>query len=393
MRSRRRHSLQFLSMTKTSKSLGLYIHIPFCVRKCRYCDFVSFPGCSASAMDAYVDRLCVEIAMRGKEMGDCCRVDSIFVGGGTPSLLSSEQMARICGALRKFFFLDAPEFTAECNPGTIEVEKLRSFKELGVNRISLGVQSLSNPVLKKLGRIHNNETAVEAMRLCRELGFNYNVDLMFGVPGQTLRIWKDTLKKALAEDPDHVSFYSLQLEEGTPMCEAYRSGDLELPSWEENREMYAWAVNYLKEQGYCHYEISNAAKKGCQCRHNLKYWHMEEYLGLGLAAYSFIGGKRFYNTSDMDRYLYAPDFGCYSEEPDATGLKGDFVFTELRLIDGFNEYDYKKLFGSDFAQDFAEALDPLINDGLLSRTDGRIALTEKGRDFTNPVMERLLEVI
>ena len=371
----------------------MYIHIPFCVRKCRYCDFVSFPGCSQGVMGAYVDRLCEEIAMRGSLMKDEYCVDTVFIGGGTPSLLSAEQMKRIKDAIDKAFYCVDPEFTAECNPGTVDAEKLMAFKALGINRISLGVQSLSNPVLKKLGRIHDNKTAVEAMRFCREAGLKYNVDLMFGVPGQTLRIWKDTLKKALAEEPDHVSFYSLQLEEGTPMCDDYRMGDLELPSWEENREMYRFAVDFLKENAYRHYEISNAAKEGCQCRHNLKYWHMEEYLGLGLAAYSFIGGKRFYNTADMDRYMYAPDFGCYEEEPDASGLKGDFVFTELRLVEGFDTEDYRKMFNTGFAEDFGEAFTQLINEGLLVCGGGKVALSETGRDYTNPVMERLLEAI
>ena len=394
MKYLRRHSLPFSNMTKTNKEkLGLYIHVPFCVKKCRYCDFVSFPGCGEETMEAYVQRLCEEILMRGEKMKDRYLVDTVFVGGGTPSLLKAEQIGRIWDTVRRAFDCSDTEFTVECNPGTIDEEKLKAMKALGANRVSLGVQSLSNPVLKKLGRIHNNEAAIEAMRLCRKACLNFNVDLMFGVPGQTLRIWKDTLKKAVAEGPDHISFYSLQLEEGTPMCDDYRMGDLELPSWEENRDMYHYAADFLKEKGYLHYEISNAAKAGCQCRHNLKYWHMEEYLGLGLAAYSFVEGKRFYNTSDLERYMYAPDFGCYSEEPDPSGLKGDFVFTELRLIEGFDTEDYKKMFGTDFADDFGEAYLSLIKEGLLTVKSGMVALSETGRDNTNPVMERLLEAI
>ena len=388
------------------KPLGLYLHVPFCVRKCNYCDFVSFPGQDEDIIKAYVDRLCEDITSAGERYAASYHVDTVFIGGGTPSLLSPAQMKRILKAADSAFLCgcefaekcgagisrcDGLEITMESNPGTFDGEKLRQYIERGVNRLSMGVQSLDDAILKRLGRIHDSGTALKAMREAKELRMNFNVDLMLGIPGQTLKIWEDTLKRVLAEEPKHVSFYSLQLEMGTPFYRDFKDGRLELPSWSENRAMYHRALEILKEAGYVHYEISNAALPGYECKHNLKYWTMQDYLGLGMAAHSYVGGRRCFTTSDLKAYLAGPMEPEW-EESDGHSRKTDFVFTELRLIEGFAKEDYKKMSGSDFEKDFAPAYQQLLTEGLLEEKDGRIRLTSEGLDKTNPVMERLLNV-
>ncbi|MBP5750132.1 MAG: radical SAM family heme chaperone HemW [Firmicutes bacterium] len=369
----------------------MYLHIPFCARKCNYCDFVSFPGQSGDVIGAYTGRLCEDIASAGERYADRYCVDTVFIGGGTPSLLDPQQLERILRAIDEHFRCDIAELTLESNPGTFGEEKLRAYAGLGVNRLSMGVQSLDDAVLKRLGRIHDSETALKAMRAAKKLGINFNVDLMLGVPGQSLAVWEDTLKRTVGEGPSHISFYSLQLEMGTPFYRDFKDGKLELPEWSENRAMYHRALEILKEAGYRHYEISNAALPGCECRHNLKYWTMQDYLGLGMAAHSYIGGRRCFTTSDLEEYLAGPAEPEW-EETDGTSRKTDFVFTELRLIEGFRKQTYREMFGSAFEEDFAPAYQELLQEGLLEETDGRIRLTSAGLDKTNPVMEALLNV-
>ncbi|MBR5980706.1 MAG: coproporphyrinogen III oxidase, partial [Firmicutes bacterium] len=223
------------------------------------------------------------------------------------------------------------------------------------------------------------------------LDLNFNVDLMLGIPGQTLEIWEDTLKRVIEEGPTHISFYSLQLEMGTPFYRDFKEGRLELPSWEENRAMYHKALEILKDAGYRHYEISNAAIPGYECRHNLKYWTMQDYLGLGMAAHSFLGGNRCFTTSDLKAFLAGPAEPEW-EGTDEHDRKTDFVFTELRLIDGFRKQDYQNMFGRGFEEDFGPAFMELKREGLMEEADGSVRLTQKGLDQTNPVMERLLNV-
>lgn len=392
--------------TKKHKSLGLYLHIPFCVRKCNYCDFVSFPGQDDAVKDAYVERLCEDIEAAGRTYGDRYLVDTIFIGGGTPSLLIPQQLRRILQAVDGSFLCgcefakecgaglgrcDGLEISMESNPGTFDAKKLRAFIDAGVNRLSIGVQSLDDGVLKHLGRIHDSETALNAMRAAKALHLNYNVDLMLGIPGQTLAVWEDTLKRTIAEEPKHISFYSLQLEMGTPFYRDFKEGRLSLPEWNENREMYHRALEILKRAGYGHYEISNAAIPGYECQHNLKYWTMKDYLGLGMAAHSFLEGRRCFTTSDLKEYLKGPAEPSW-EESDPWDRKTDFVFTELRLIDGFRKEDYKNMFGSAFEDDFGPAYRKLLQEGRMEEKDGFVRLTAAGLDETNPVMEELLYV-
>ena len=379
-------------MTTTNRTpLGLYLHIPFCVRKCNYCDFVSFAGQGEDVRESYVRRLCEDIETAGERYGDRYPVDTVFIGGGTPSLLEPAQIARILDMVKGSFVCGLTEVTLESNPGTFDEERLRGFRDAGINRLSIGVQSLDDGVLKRLGRIHDSETALKAMRTAKRLDLNFNVDLMLGIPGQTLEIWEDTLKRVIEEGPTHISFYSLQLEMGTPFYRDFKEGRLELPSWEENRAMYHKALEILKDAGYRHYEISNAAIPGYECRHNLKYWTMQDYLGLGMAAHSFLGGNRCFTTSDLKAFLAGPAEPEW-EGTDEHDRKTDFVFTELRLIDGFRKEDYQNMFGRGFEEDFGPAYRELVREGLMEEADGSVRLTQKGLDQTNPVMERLLNV-
>ena len=380
-------------MTTTNKktALGLYLHIPFCVRKCNYCDFVSFPGQGTDVIDAYTGRLCEDIATAGTKYGDRYFIDTVFVGGGTPTLLEPRQAGRILQAVKSSFDCALREVTLESNPGTFDGEKLRRYAGAGIDRLSIGVQSLDDRVLKRLGRIHDSETALKAVRAAKSLRMNFNVDLMLGIPGQTPAVWEDTLLRVIEEGPKHLSFYSLQLEMGTPFYRDFKDGLLELPSWEENRAMYHRALEILKEAGYAHYEISNAALPGYECKHNLKYWTMQDYLGLGMAAHSFLDGRRCFTTSDLKEYLDGPAEPEW-ETSDGHDRKTDFVFTELRLIEGFRKEDYQNMFGCGFEEDFGSAYEELLREGLLEERDGFVRLTRSGLDKTNPVMERLLNV-
>ena len=409
-------------------ALGLYIHVPYCIKKCRYCDFVSF---EKAPDDAYFDKLAWDIKAAGNVLGNGSRyyVDTLFFGGGTPSLASAAQLKKVLDAVRESFDLEgpkgpdgavqtAPEITIEVNPETVTAEKAAGLKALGFNRVSMGVQSLDDGVLSALGRVHSADTARNAFHTLRKAGFdNINLDLMFGTPRETadgsrqvqdLEVWHHTLDEIFAMRPEHLSFYSLQLEEGTPLHRAYTSGAADLPSWEENREMYHSAVSLLKEHEYRHYEVSNAALPGFECRHNIKYWTMQPYLGFGISAHSFIpvygedgtlkGGYRGEvdwsragaTGSDQDQ----ADSGFFGLLPQSqSDLKGDFIFTQLRLTEGLDKGFYTRLFVSDFASDFNAPLEELAAKGYIIDTGERGRLTGKGLDSTNPVMEALLAAL
>ena len=383
-------------------TLGIYVHVPYCIRKCRYCDFVSF---EKAPEDAYFDKLAGDIKSAGNALDNRSRyyVDSLFFGGGTPSLASPSQLEKVLDALRESFDIRDAEATIEVNPETVTEEKAAGLKRLGFNRMSMGVQSLDDGVLAAMGRVHSADRARQAYRILREAGLeNINLDLIFGAPGQDLGIWKDTLREVLDMRPEHISFYSLQLEEGTPLYRDYNAGKADLPSWEENRAMYHYAADALKAAGYHHYEISNAALAGFECRHNLKYWNMQPYLGFGTSAHSFIIGCR--GEADYARGAAAPESGVFGLVPETEAdLKGDFIFTKLRLIDGFDAAEYKDMFGTDFFADYALPLQELADDGMLELADkaagGRasdgaiVRFTQKGLDRTNPVMQKLIETV
>ncbi len=363
--------------------LGLYIHIPFCIRKCRYCDFVSGPA-ESSAREEYLKALVAEIKDAGLLFADKYEVDTVFFGGGTPTTLSGEQLKALLCRIRDTFEGSFEEISCEANPGTIDDKKLKDLKAAGFTRLSIGVQSFDDEVLKQLGRIHSADEAEMAVKSALDAGFDTNPDLMLGVPGQSLTSWEKSLEKAIGLGVHHLSFYSLQLEEGTPLYEDYRYGKLILPTWEENRAMYHTAVDILKSAGYHHYEISNAAKPGHECRHNIKYWTMGEYLGLGKSAYSYIDGKRF------ESYPLRKTYESQKEAQSVADAKSDFIFTALRLIDGFENSSYLKLFGVSFFDEYKDIYDKLVTDQMLECDNERIKFTKIGLDHTNEVMAELI---
>ncbi len=391
-------------MVLSNNTIGVYIHVPYCIRKCRYCDFVSF---ERPPEEGYFAELAEDIkaAENASVNGIEHYVDTLFFGGGTPSLASRAQLETVLGSVRgSFEMADGAEVSIEVNPETVTKQKAADLKELGFTRVSMGVQSFDDAVLKAIGRIHSAERARQAFKILRGAGFdNINLDLMFGLPRQSadgapgvqdLGIWQETLDEAIDLGPEHISFYSLQLEEDTPLWAAYRNGAVRLPSWEENRAMYHHAVAKLREKGYNHYEVSNAAKPGFECRHNLRYWSMQPYLGFGISAHSFMpvfsedgrfaGGYR----GEADWSKADPFDGLQKES--LTDLKGDFIFTQLRLIRGLDTGFYRQLFGTDLAEEFADPLEKLASEGFITVSDGRVVLTPYGLDNTNPVMQELL---
>ena len=375
------------------KPLGVYVHIPFCIRKCNYCDFVSFAidePMQQKVKADYMEKLQVEIENHRLLAGDQYFVDSIYYGGGTPTTVDAEKYIQSNRQIRDAFpGAEEIEITIEANPGTLNSHQLQCIEKAGFNRASLGVQSLDDEILLRMGRIHTAGEAKESYHHLRRIINNINVDLMFGVPGQTIAVWKETLLRVMDWAPEHVSFYSLQLEEGTPFFTDYRKGKMDIPTWEANREMYHFAVETVKSYGYCHYEISNAAKPGYECRHNLKYWTMQDYLGLGVSAHSYMNGVRRANTSGLTDYNEGR-FGGTGETGSRADQIGDYLFTELRLTRGFDLQDYKNRFGSDFLVDHKAAAESLLQEGFMEQTEGCVRLTDKGLDYTNPVIERLL---
>ncbi len=361
------------------KSLGIYVHTPYCLKKCNYCDFKSF---ASEPNLAYFKQICVEISETACQYANKYYVDTVYFGGGTPSMVAPPVLGEVLQTIRNSFnFAEQCEITIEANPETLTEEKLKALKNAGFNRISIGVQSFDDGILQTLGRVHSAARAREALSLSRKYFDNINIDLMFGLPGQNFEIWQSSLKEALSFTPKHISFYSLQLEENTPLYESYKNGDIDLPAWEENRGMYHFATALLNAAGYIHYEISNAALPGFECRHNMKYWTMQDYIGVGLGAHSFVDNCRTERTEK----------GLIRSPQTEKDLKGDFIFTELRLIEGFRLTDYSKRFGTDFLEDFKEPLNELLAAGLLEQTpDGRLKFTSAGLDNTNLVMTKLL---
>lgn len=407
-------------MTK-QKALELYIHIPFCVKKCNYCDFLSVPA-GADVRRSYVDSLLEEI----RRQGIFCRNDqvlSVFIGGGTPSLLAGVQILEIMEAVQESFPLkkDA-EITLECNPGTLTGEKLSFYRSAGVNRLSLGLQSVDDRQLHRLGRIHTYKDFLESFDLARKKGFsNINVDLMSALPGQTPADWAYTLKKVTELQPEHISAYSLIVEEGTPFYEQYGEDELRrergepplvLPTEEDEREMYDMTREILESRGYFRYEISNYALPGRECRHNIGYWTLTPYLGLGLGSSSFLENVRFSNTKDLDAYLSGefanlPDIlsGAFEPEGEQTDWKEkldvsyldkrqqmeEFMFLGLRMMEGISRDRFEETFGVTIESVYGHVLQKLWRQGLLRLQENRVSLTEPGIAVSNYVFCEFLE--
>ena len=375
-----------------SRNLELYLHIPFCIKKCAYCDFLSGPA-GDEQKQAYLDALLREIRNCG-DFSDYI-VTSIFFGGGTPSTFSGEWMERIMDEVRVHFHLhkDA-EITTEANPGTVDMEKLTSYRKAGINRISFGCQSADNKELKMLGRIHTWEEFLESYKLARRTGFeNINVDLMSGLPGQTAASWEESLKKVIALGPEHISAYSLIIEDGTPFYEMRDS--LNLPDEDEERLMYERTAKILKAYGYDQYEISNYAKEGKACNHNIGYWTGVEYLGLGLGASSLINHCRFSNTNNMEEYLK------YSDKPEAIRVDveklsaqdemEEFMILGLRMNQGVSEAEFEERFHCKIDEIYGGVLQKYVSGRFLRREDGRIFFSRDGIWVSYVILADVLE--
>ena len=376
------------------KDLGLYLHVPFCVKKCNYCDFLSKEA-TEEEKEAYVDALIKEIKSYKKFAGNY-KVSTVFVGGGTPSCLKAEQTKRIFDALYEIFeFVKRPEITTEMNPGTVDREKLETYKACGINRLSIGMQSVKDENLKVLGRIHNFEQLLEAYQLARETGFtNINLDLMSSLPSQTKGEWEEELQKAVELNPEHISAYQLIIEEGTPFYEKYDAHPELLPGEEESRAIYQTTKRILEANGYQQYEISNYAKPQKECKHNLRYWERGEYLGIGLGSASLIQNMRMNNTREMSEYL---EKSAVPKEmrKDVEFLESrqqieEFMFLGLRMTRGISKAEFERQFGSEIDAIYGDVLRKYKSMGLLLEENGRIFLSREGIHVSNSVMADFL---
>ena len=408
------------------KELELYLHIPFCERKCAYCDFLSAPA-DLPVRISYIKKLQEEIAYYGAQYGEY-QVSSIFFGGGTPTILEGYQLAAILETVKEHFNITTDaEITVECNPGTLTAGKAEKLVQAGFNRLSMGLQSADDRELQLLGRIHNFAQFLESYDLARKAGFqNINVDLMSALPGQTLKSWQDTLQKVTALCPEHISAYSLIIEEGTPFYERFAEDERIreegghprlLPEEDVERQMYELTETFLHTKGYERYEISNYAKPGYECRHNCGYWTRKDYLGLGLGASSLVEHQRFQNTSDLKTYLeqeYSPQCEGQHERiaetiqlQEETGLSQtghhihieildkksemeEFMFLGLRLMAGISRQQFEKYFQVTLNSVYGEVLRKLKGEQLIEEVAGYVRLTEHGIDVSNYVLAEFL---
>lgn len=371
------------------KNLELYVHIPFCIRKCAYCDFLSMAS-TREQQKEYVKALEREILAAG-ELPDY-EVSTVFFGGGTPSVPDAEDLVKILELLQhRFPFSEHAEITLEANPGTLTRRKLELYRKAGFNRISLGCQSVHDEELKVLGRIHSFEEFLESWQMAREAGFaNINVDLMSGLPGQTQESWEKSLTTIARLNPEHISAYSLIIEPGTP----FASRKLDLPDEETERKMYECTGEILGSFGYTQYEISNYAKPGFACRHNIGYWKRTEYLGFGPGAASLLDNCRFTNTTEIERYLREsgrPDQIRESQEQlSEKDCMEEFMFLGLRMMEGISEAEFQKLFHRPPGEVYGHVLEKYLKSGFLWKKDGRIGLTREGISVSNVVMTEFL---
>lgn len=387
------------------KKIGIYIHIPFCKQKCKYCDFVSF-NCIENQTDEYFKCLIQEIEDKaeelyikndeegiGKKINECIEIDTIYIGGGTPSIVSEKYLEKIISKIRKKFLVNAnAEITIEINPGTVDERKLKKYYEIGINRISIGLQSANDKLLNMLGRIHTYKEFERAYELARKVGFkNINVDLMIGLPNQTIEDIEDSLNKIIEKSPEHISVYSLIVEENTKMFELIQDKVLELPDENLERETYWKVKNILEKNGYNHYEISNFSKMGCESKHNLNCWNQHNYLGFGVAAHSYFNDIRYSNIDSLKQYIENYEQGnivyntVFHENQNKEQMMSEFMLLGLRKIDGVLISEFKNKFVDNPVYVFRKQLDKLVRDGLVEVDEDGIRLTCKGIDLANVV--------
>ena len=383
------------------KNIGIYVHIPFCVRKCAYCDFLSFEG-KADKQGPYIGALNREVDIMfekyGIDEGTDYVVSSIYFGGGTPTSIKESYICDLLCKLKNviisssnMIFSENPEITLEANPGTLSTKKLQSYLEMGISVISMGIQSFNDDVLRTLERIHNKEQAIEAFKMASSVGFKkISIDLMFAIPGQTMEMWVDTVRQAIELNPEHISLYSLEFMEGTKFDKLREDGMMNETDPDIDRRMYETALDMMEEAGYVQYEISNCAKPGFESKHNLKYWNLSEYIGFGPSAHSYYNHARYKNPSSIEEYVENPlNSECYS----VNCLEDDIIeytFTGLRKAEGINLNSFYEKFGKVFWEFYGEDIHKEFNSfaetGFAEETEDRIHLTRKGFNISNKIM-------
>ena len=374
------------------KEIGIYIHIPFCIKKCEYCDFISYCN-KKEYVPQYINALKKEIKNNiNKEY----KITTIYIGGGTPSSIEENYIADIIETIKlnmndedlKDF--ENIEVTIEVNPGTVNKEKLQVYKKIGINRLSIGLQETHNELLKSIGRIHTYEEFIKTYNLARKIGFNnINVDLMIALPNQTIRDRKENLEKITKLNPEHISVYSLILEEGTPFYNKYNENKIKLPDEELERNMYWYVKNTLENNGYMHYEISNFSKKGFESKHNMTCWNQEEYLGFGVAAHSYNNKIRYSNTNSIEEYIKGSN-KIIHEEQTLEDMQKEYMLLGLRKIEGINIQKFKNKFAQNPIFIFKEQLNKLVYEELIIVDGNEIKLTNKGLDLANIVWEEFV---
>lgn len=380
-------------MMKTN-NLGIYVHIPFCIKKCGYCDFISFPDKSPKDWQDYKNRLLDEIKSYGNAVGGDYFVDTVFIGGGTPSLLEAGTIQDMVHQIKESFQVNRDaEITIEANPGTLGKEKLEEYLAVGINRLSMGIQSFDDDLLAALGRAHGKKEAIEAYKMGREVGFkNISLDLMFAIPTQTMEIWEASLCELVHLNPEHVSFYGLSYEEGTPFDQARIRKEIIPVDDKLDRMMYGKALSLLKDNGYEHYEISSMAKAGFQCKHNLKYWSMDDYLGMGIGAHSFIRGNRISNTRSWEGYFSANKIETNHKNSEYDNIS-EYIFTGMRRTQGISFQDFKDKFHLDYFDYIGQGKEQILNyqnQGLLIVEIEGMRFTESGINLSNRILADIM---
>ena len=385
--------------SRGKRPLGIYVHIPFCKSKCSYCNFCSYTNVSQNVMDSYVNAL----LLQAEDFAVQCKnhyVNSIYIGGGTPSVLKPKQLTRIIDCITKLYKIDrSMEITVEINPATVTVDDLKKLFNAGVNRLSIGMQSANNNELREIGRIHTYEEFEKTYNAARYVGFeNINVDVMYGIPGQTRESFSKTIDKVIALEPDHVSLYALKIEEGTPLHKL--QDKYVFPSDDDQSDMYLEAVKKLRKAYIYPYEISNFARNGCESAHNLKYWFSEEYVGLGVAAHSYLNGERFGATKNLKTYIYAmtyvkkkiPIYVSYEEITEAEAAK-EYFLLNMRLYQGIDFKDFEREFGKETAKTYLLPLENYVEAGFVTVNKGIYSFTEKGMLVSSYIKTEILAQI
>ena len=394
------------SIKENTKNIGIYVHIPFCKKKCEYCDFKSFVG-KENLIDQYMKWVKYELKSIGEgnkldyenNLDDLIIVKTIYIGGGTPSILPPKYISDILNTIKDNYTIDNKnlEVTIEVNPGTVNEEKLTKYKECGINRLSIGLQATQNEVLNTLGRIHTYNDFLDTYNVARKIGFNnINVDLMIGIPGQSLEDVQESIEEIIKLSPEHISTYSLIIEEGTPFFDKLVKNEITLPDEEIERQMYWMVKKKLEEAGYIHYEISNFAKKGYESKHNLACWNQEEYVGVGAAAHSYTNNVRYSNVCEIEEYINnyennneTNNFIFHEKQTKDSKMK-EFMLLGLRKINGIRVQEFKNRFGENPIYLYRKELNKLVNENLLEIDGDTIKLTKKGLDLANLVWEEFV---